>query len=166
MSTLEILILSDTHGPPDSAILFHMNEVDEIWHAGDLGDEFWRNQKATSKKFRGVRGNIDDPVLYSDWPEDHIFIVNGVKVFITHIGGTVGKMNARIKKIIKSEAPSLFVCGHSHILKVMFDKNNDMLFINPGAAGRHGFHLKRTMIRLKVSEGKLSDLRVIELGNR
>ena len=162
----KILLLSDTHSFIDDGILKYAKKADEIWHAGDIGniDVYDKLEKIT--KTRAVYGNIDDYVIRSAIKEVNTFICEKVKVSMIHIAGKPPYYNRKSKLIIKQEKPKIIICGHSHILKVEFDKVNNVLFMNPGAAGRHGFHKKRTMIRFEINEEKIENMEVIELGNR
>ena len=159
-------IISDTHGYIDQRILDHFADVDEIWHAGDIGIPEVSDKLASLKPFRAVYGNIDGAEIRRIYPLNQLFEFEGIKVFITHIGGYPGRYDARVKAIIKAEKPDLYICGHSHICKVMRDQENNLLHINPGAAGIHGFHQMRTIVTLHIEKGKMKDLKVIELGKR
>jgi uncharacterized protein len=159
-------LLSDTHSYLDPTILVHFAECDEVWHAGDIGSEAVADQLEAIKPFRAVYGNIDGGPLRRRYSEDLLFTCEGVKVFITHIGGYPGKYPARIKQILQEERPGLFICGHSHILKVMPDRVYHLLHINPGACGREGFHRMNTVVRFSLDLGQVKDLEVIELGLR
>lgn len=162
----KILLLSDTHSFIDDGILKYAKKADEIWHAGDIGniDVYDKLEKIT--KTRAVYGNIDDYVIRSAIKEVNTFICEKVKVSMIHIAGKPPYYNRKSKLIIQQEKPKIFICGHSHILKVEFDKVNNVLFMNPGAAGRHGFHKKRTMIRFEINDEKIENMEIIELGNR
>jgi hypothetical protein len=162
----KILLLSDTHGHMDSTILKYAAQADEIWHAGDIGSLEVTDQLEALKPVRGVHGNIDDHVIQKEFPENNRFMCEGVDVWITHIGGYPNKYNVRVRDEIRHNPPKLFICGHSHILKVMNDKKLGLLHMNPGACGKHGFHQIRTMLRFVIDEDKISDLEVIELGQR
>lgn len=161
-----ILLLSDTHGHIDETILKYARQADEIWHAGDIGSLDVTDKLAAIKPLRGVYGNIDDHVIQKEFPEHNRFLCEKVDVWITHIGGYPNKYNVRIREEIKTNPPKLFICGHSHILKVMSDKKLDLLHMNPGACGKHGFHHVRTMLRFVIDGDKISDLEVIELEKR
>lgn len=161
-----ILLLSDTHGYLDPKIEKYILQADEIWHAGDIGSVELADQISAQKPLRAVYGNIDDAKLRRIFPLNQIFECEGLKVYMTHIGGYPGKYPERIRKMIESEKPRLFICGHSHILKVMYDKHYQLVHMNPGAAGKHGFHQKKTLIRFSVAEGKIISPEVIEIGNR
>jgi uncharacterized protein len=162
-------LLADTHGFLDPKIAAHFQEMDEIWHAGDFGHpDVLPALEAMNKPLRGVWGNIDDANCQRRWPEDDHFEVEGVPVFMTHIGGYPGKYAPRVKPILKTKPPvgGLFICGHSHILRAMADKTLGFYHLNPGACGHEGFHLMRTIMRFSLHEGKIGDLEVIELGKR
>lgn len=162
----KILLLSDTHGHMDKTILKYAAQADEIWHAGDIGNLGVMDALKYLKPLRGVHGNIDDHIIQKEYPENNRFMCEGVDVWITHIGGYPGSYNVRVRDEIKMNPPKLFICGHSHILKVMHDKKSGLLHMNPGACGRHGFHQVRTMLRFVIDGDKISDLEVIELGKR
>src|SRR5688572_21560606 len=142
-----ILLISDTHGYLDAGLLKHLRQADEVWHAGDIGDRKVTDQIKVLKPLRAVYGNIDGQELRHEFPEDLCFTCEKLKVCITHIGGGPGKYPARVKENLHKLHPGLFICGHSHILKVQFDRELEMLFMNPGAAGIHGFHLMKTALR-------------------
>ncbi len=162
----KILLLSDTHGHMDDTILKYAAQADEIWHAGDIGNLAVMDRLNDLKPVRGVFGNIDDHVIQKEYPEHNRFMCEGVDVWITHIGGYPGSYNVRVRDEIRQNPPKLFICGHSHILKVMYDKKLGLLHMNPGACGKHGFHQVRTMLRFVVDGDKISDLEVVELGKR
>lgn len=158
-------ILSDTHSHIDQTILNFFEECDEIWHAGDIGDAVVTDTLADFRKLRAVYGNIDTPEMRRKFPENQIFELEGVKVLITHIGGYPGKYTSRVRNLLLEENVDVYVCGHSHILKVIHDPMFDLLHINPGAAGMSGFHTIRTAIRFTIGgKEKISDLQVVELG--
>ena len=162
----KILLLSDTHGHIDKAILKYARQADEIWHAGDIGTLTVTDALEKIAPLRAVHGNIDDATIQREFPEHQRFECEKVDVWITHIGGYPGNYNMRVREAIKTNTPDLFICGHSHILKVMNDKKLKLLHMNPGACGKHGFHQVRTMLRFVINEEKISDLEVIELGKR
>lgn len=162
----KILLLSDTHGHMDNAILKYAAMADEIWHAGDIGSLSVIDQLQAIKPVRGVHGNIDDHVIQKEFPENNRFMCEDVDVWITHIGGYPNRYNVKVREEIRSNPPKLFICGHSHILKVMHDKKLNLLHMNPGACGKHGFHQVRTMLRFSIDGDKISGLEVIELGKR
>lgn len=146
----------------DNAILSHAILVDEVWHAGDIGDLSVTDAIEKLKPLKAVHGNIDDYNIRNVFPEDNRFMCEGVDVWITHIGGYPGKYNQRIREEIKANPPKLFICGHSHILKVMPDKKLNLLHMNPGAIGKHGFHQARTMLRFEIDGTDIKNLEVIE----
>jgi len=159
-------LLSDTHSYLDDAVFKHFENCDEIWHAGDFGDIKVADALADFKPLKGVYGNIDGGDVRSVYPEHLKFKCEGVNVWMTHIGGYPGKYNPKIKAELHVDEPDLFICGHSHILKVMYDKNIACLHFNPGAAGKHGWHKVRTLLRFCISEEKISNLEVVELAGR
>ena len=158
----KILLISDTHGYIDEKIVKYANKVDEIWHAGDIGDISVSDKLKKIKPLRGVYGNIDDQKIRAEFPLHNKFICEKVNVWITHIGGYPKRYNPKILEELKSNPPDLFICGHSHILKVMNDKELDLLHINPGAIGKHGLHSVRTMIQFEINGKKIENLSVIE----
>lgn len=160
------MLLSDTHGYLDPKIEKYILQADEIWHAGDIGSVELADQLSAQKPLRAVYGNIDDAKLRRMFPLNQVFDCEGLKVYMTHIGGYPGKYAERIRTMLETEKPGLFICGHSHILKVMYDKQYNLLHMNPGAAGKHGFHQKKTLIRFSIAEGKIISPEVIEIGNR
>ncbi|RZJ74543.1 MAG: metallophosphoesterase [Flavobacterium sp.] len=162
----KILLLSDTHSHIDEAILKYVRLADEVWHAGDIGNLAVTDALKAEKPLRAVYGNIDDEKARMEFPLNNRFFCEGVDVLITHIGGYPGKYSAAAKAEIEANPPKLFICGHSHILKVQFDKKNDLLHMNPGAAGKYGFHQVRTMLRFEIDGDKIQSLEVIELGKK
>lgn len=159
------MLISDTHGYLDEAILKYVKQADEVWHAGDIGITEVTDELNRLKPLRAVYGNIDDHELRSIFKEDLRFNCEGVEVFMTHIGGYPERYNPRVRKLLQRERPKLFICGHSHILKVMSDKKLGILHMNPGAAGVYGFHKIRTMLRFTLDKGKIENLEVVELGD-
>ena len=159
-------LLSDTHGYLDDAVYKHFNQCDEIWHAGDFGNIHIAEQLAAFKPLRGVYGNIDGQDIRRMYPEHLQFSCEEVKVWITHIGGYPGRYNPNIREKLNQNPPSLFISGHSHILKVMYDKKLGCLHLNPGAAGKQGWHKVRTLLRFSISGKEIHSLDAIELGNR
>lgn len=159
-------LISDTHGFLDDAVFKHFDQCDEIWHAGDFGNIELADRLAAFKPLRGVYGNIDGKDLRIVYPEDLRFMCEGVDVWMTHIGGYPGKYDARIRTELHNNPPKLFICGHSHILKVIFDKKIGTLHLNPGAAGKQGWHKVRSLLRFSVSEENIHNLEIVELGNR
>ena len=158
----KILLLSDTHSYIDDRILEYAQQADEIWHAGDIGDISVTDKLAEIKRLRAVYGNIDDNKARAEFPLNNRFTLEGVDVWITHIGGYPVKYNPAIRKEITENPPKLFICGHSHILKVMPDKQLGLIHMNPGAVGKHGFQKVRTMLRFELNKGKIENLEVIE----
>ncbi len=158
----KILLISDTHSCIDDFILKYVKQADEVWHAGDIGDI---KVTDTIKKYtllRAVYGNIDGGDIRKEFTENQIFQVEGIKVLMTHIGGYPNRYAKKIYPVIKQQNPGIFISGHSHILKVMYDKNNNLLHLNPGAAGKKGFHKLRTMLKFTINKGKIENLAVIE----
>lgn len=162
----KILLLSDTHSHIDDSILKYVDQADEVWHAGDIGDLHVTDTLKKHKSLRAVFGNIDDDKARMEFPLNNRFFCEGVDVWITHIGGYPGKYNQAIRQEITLNPPKLFICGHSHILKVMFDKKLNLLHMNPGACGVSGFHQVRTMLRFVVDGTQVRDLEIIEIGKR
>ncbi len=161
-------LMSDTHGVLDERIFEHFAACDEVWHAGDFGSLEVVDRLRAFKPLRGVYGNIDDARIRAEMPEDLRFTCAGVPVFMTHIGGYPGKYAPRVRKILQADPPrgGLFICGHSHILKVMPDRELDFLHINPGACGNEGWHRVKTLVRIRLDEGAIQGVEVIELGPR
>ena len=164
---MKILLLSDTHGFLDEKIHEYLNDRDEVWHAGDIGSGEVADALESASKLRAVFGNIDDLTLQKRFPLHNHFVCEGLNVWITHIAGNPPHFDPRIKKELMSQPPDLFISGHSHILKITRHKEWDnMIYINPGAAGNHGFHIERTMVRFDVEKGLIQDMEVIQLGKR
>lgn len=161
----KIGLISDTHGYLDPAVFKHFANCDEIWHIGDFGLDV-ASPLADFKPLRGVYGNIDEKEIRVEFPEHLRFMCEQVDVWLTHIGGYPGRYAPQVKPEILVDPPKLFITGHSHILKVMFDEKLGCLHINPGAAGKHGWHKVRTLIRFEIDGAKIQNLEVIELGNR
>ncbi|MBK6264867.1 metallophosphoesterase family protein [Marivirga sp. S37H4] len=164
---MKIGLISDTHGYYDETIPDYFGNCDEIWHAGDIGEGQIIEKLNLIAPTLAVYGNIDTPEFQKLYPEDLHFEREGLKIFMSHIGGKPPHYNPRIKKIIKEVQPDIFVCGHSHILRVITDpKHNKLLYLNPGAAGKQGFHQMRTLLRFEIDNKKISKMEVIELGKR
>jgi len=163
---MKIALISDSHGYLDSAVLMHLREADEIWHAGDIGEIEILGRLPSGKNLRVITGNIDDHQARLIYPEELVFDIEGVKVLMLHIGGKPPGYAKGVKDRIRTISPHLFVCGHSHICKVEFDKNLNCLYMNPGAVGQQGFHVMRTMLLFELEDGKIKNLRVVELGRR
>jgi len=159
-------LLSDTHGYLDDAVFTHFADCDEIWHAGDVGTIAQADTLAAFKPLRCVYGNIDGQDVRIVHPEHQFFEVEGVNVWMTHIGGYPGRYPAKIKETLLHFKPDLFICGHSHILKVMYDQKFKFLHLNPGAAGKHGWHKVRTLLKFTISDKKIANLVVIEIGEK
>lgn len=159
----KIGVISDTHSYLDPKVFKHFEDCDEIWHGGDIGSLEVSDALAEFKPLKACYGNIDGQEIRAVHPLNNRFEVDGLKVLITHICGKPGRYNARVKKLLAEDPPNIVVCGHSHILRVMYDKEFDHLHINPGAMGKVGFHKVRTMITFWIDEGKPKDLKVIEL---
>jgi putative phosphoesterase len=156
-------LISDTHSYLDDAVFKYFENCDEIWHAGDFGTIELADKLAAFKPLKGVYGNIDDKDVRIVYPEHLRFKCEDVDVWMTHIGGYPGRYSQNIKSEIYSNPPKLFITGHSHILKVMFDKKINCLHMNPGAAGKQGWHKVRTLLRFNIDGDKIQDLQIIEL---
>ncbi len=159
-------LLSDTHGYLDPSIFGYFEKCDEIWHAGDIGTIEVADTLADFKPLKAVCGNVDGGVLRDCFPLHQRFESEGVRVWITHIGGYPGNYDKRVRLALARESPDLFICGHSHILKVMRDQKHGLVHINPGAAGHSGWHIMRTAVRFSLDSGKIRELEAIELGKR
>ncbi len=159
-------LIADTHSYLDEAVFKHFEQCDEIWHAGDFGLITLAERLAAFKPLKGVYGNIDDLSISTVYPENLIFTCEKVKVFITHIGGYPPNYNSRVKPLLLEHRPQLFISGHSHILKVMYDEKLQCLHMNPGAAGNQGWHKIRTIIRFAIDGSDIKNCEVIELGKR
>ena len=162
----KIGLLSDTHGYWDEKFETYLSSCDEIWHAGDIGSVELAGRFEALKPFRAVYGNIDDYKTRIAYPQTHRFTIEKVEVLMTHIGGYPGRYDPTIRSQLFTHPPKLFISGHSHILKVMYDKKLECLHINPGAAGKYGFHRVRTLLRFVLEEGDIKDLEVIEIGKK
>jgi len=161
-------LISDTHGFLDEAVFKHFENCDEVWHGGDFGEGVANRLNAESgrKVLRGVYGNIDTQTIRAEFPEQLVFMCEGVKVMMRHIGGAPPKYNPETRKELQLHQPQLFISGHSHILKVMYDPAINCLHMNPGAAGKHGWHKIRTLIRFVIDGKDMKECEVIELGKR
>lgn len=162
----KIVLLSDTHSFIDAQILKYVRQADEVWHAGDIGAIAVADTLKKEKPLRAVYGNIDDKNVRAEYPLDAKFTCEGVSVWMTHIGGYPNKYKQRIREEIRENPPKLFICGHSHILKVQFDQKLNLLHMNPGAVGKHGFHKVRTLLRFELNNGEIKNLEVVELETR
>jgi uncharacterized protein len=164
---MKIGLISDTHSYLDAKVFDYFKNCDEIWHAGDIGDPEIIHSLEKVKPLRAVYGNIDNKDLQIKFPEDLWIECEGFTVWMTHIGGAPPNYNPRVKKILKEKVPNLFICGHSHILRIKRDANyKNMLYLNPGAAGNHGFHLTKTIVCFEISKKEIKNMEVIELGKR
>ncbi|GET45270.1 metallophosphoesterase family protein [Capnocytophaga felis] len=159
---MKILLLSDTHSYIDDKILNYAKQVDEIWHCGDFGSMEVVEALEKIKPVRGVYGNIDGAEIRSKFPEVNRFCCEGVEVLMIHIGGYPDKYTSLAKKEIISKTPKIFISGHSHILKIMYDRKFQLLHLNPGAVGKHGWQTVRTMIRFEIDGGEIKNVEVIE----
>ena len=159
-------LISDTHGFLDDAVFTHFSACDEIWHAGDFGTAAVIEKLKAFKPLRGVYGNIDGNEIRKDYPEQLVFTCEAVKVMMRHIGGSPPRYNPETKKELLLHHPKLFISGHSHILKVMYDESFQCLHMNPGAAGKQGWHKVRTLITFTIDGENMKDCNVIELGKR
>lgn len=164
---MKILLLSDSHGFLDERLKEYAQACDEIWHAGDIGNVALADTLSGLKPLQAVYGNVDGEAIRRQYPEDLWFDREGLRIWMTHIGGYPPRYNRRVKKILNERVPDVFICGHSHILKVVRDEaRGGMLCLNPGAIGRQGFHKIRTMLRFELSDGKAQHMEVIELGKK
>ena len=163
---MKIALLSDTHSHIEEAMFKHIRTCDEVWHAGDIGSFEVTDRLAAERPLRAVYGNIDDKLISREFPKHQIFMCEGVKVWITHIGGYPPKYTKQLKKHLDEIKPQLFICGHSHILKVISDPARQLLHMNPGAMGNHGFHQIKTMLTFHINEGQIHDVNAIEFGKR
>lgn len=162
----KIGLLSDTHSYLDESVFTYFADSDEIWHVGDFGDVDVADRLEAFKPLRAVYGNIDGKDIRLRFSEDLRFTCEEVRVWMTHIGGYPGKYAPRIKSELMQDPPQLFITGHSHILKVIFDPKIHCLHLNPGAAGKHGWHKVRTLMRFEINKDKIENLEVIELKER
>lgn len=164
---MKIGLISDTHSYLDPKVYEHFKLCDEIWHAGDIGTMSLADELSQFKPLRAVYGNIDDKDLQTRFPENLWMEIEGVSVLMTHIGGSPPNYNPRVKRLLKEKIPQMFICGHSHILRIKRDAAlNNMLFVNPGAAGQHGFHTMKTLVRFELTSREIRNMEVIELGKR
>lgn len=161
---VKIGLISDTHSYLDPAVFEHFKQCDEIWHMGDIGNPEVIRKIQQFKPTKAVYGNIDEPEIRYEFPENLFFEMEGLSILITHIGSLPGRHTKRIRDLFKKYKPDLFICGHSHILRVIKEKS--YIYINPGAAGNHGFHHTRTIMRMDLADGKIKNMEVIELGRR
>jgi putative phosphoesterase len=163
----EIFILSDTHSYLDDSLLPYMNNSDEVWHCGDIGNlDVLERLESSNTSFKGVYGNIDGHEIRAALPEFQLIQYGSHSILIIHIAGSIRKYTPRCRDLIQSYSPTILVCGHSHILKVAADDRYQLLYINPGACGHHGFHKFRTAIQLVLTEDSISKMDVVQLGQR
>jgi len=162
-SKIRIGLLSDTHGYWDNRMDHYLESVDEIWHAGDIGSFTVLDAMARIAPVKAVFGNIDDHKMRCELPETIEWEVNGLKFFMIHIGGRPGRYASGVRRLLQEKQPDIFICGHSHLLRVEKDTSWGGLYINPGAAGKHGFHKVRTLLRFDVNSGIIENLEVVEL---
>ncbi|MEK6616606.1 MAG: metallophosphoesterase family protein [Bacteroidota bacterium] len=160
----KILLLSDTHNFFDEKIFKYAEPCDQIWHAGDIGTVAVTDKLKKIKPLIAVYGNIDGMDVRREFPEHQRFKCEDVDVWLTHIGGSHGKYSPHIRNILLAKPPKLFICGHSHILSVMFDKKYNMLYMNPGSAGNYGAHKVKTLLRFTINKTEIKNLEVIEIG--
>ena len=163
---MKIGLLSDTHGWINPRIFDHFEKCDEIWHAGDIGSIETADSLSAFKPLKAVYGNIDDAVIRRSFRENLHFMSEGMKVWLTHIGGYPGNYDRRVRQELIDKPPDIFICGHTHITRVIYDKKMNLLYINPGAAGYKGFHKVMTVIRFQIDGREIHDMEVIELGER
>lgn len=162
----KVLVISDTHSYIDDRIIKYASEADYVIHAGDIGSFDVISKLKSVSEVLFVYGNIDGNEIRSEGNKFEFFKIDDLKILLTHISGKTPKYNKETLIKIKEHNPGLLIAGHSHILKIQYDKINKLVFLNPGAAGRHGFHLKRTMLRFEIKLNKIENLEIIELGSR
>lgn len=162
----QIGIISDTHGFLDEAVFKHFSDCDEIWHAGDFGDQALADQLASLAPLRGVYGNIDGADIRQHFPLQEVFYCESLKVLIRHIGGRPPRYNPETRQALADVKPDLFLCGHSHILRISYEEKDQCLYVNPGAAGKQGWHQVRTLVKLVVDGKNIRNAVVIELGKK
>ena len=164
---MKIGLISDTHSYLDPQVFSYLEDCDEVWHAGDIGSLEVLEQLQQFKPLRAVWGNIDGKEIQAHCPEDQHFSCEGLRIWMTHIGGKPPRYAKGIRPRLKELQPDIFICGHSHILRIMTDEQlNHLLYLNPGAAGQQGFHSMRTLLRFDIHAGKISNMQVVELGKR
>lgn len=161
-----IALISDNHSYKGTDLMEYLNEVDEVWHAGDIGSLESIQEMMNLRPFRAVYGNIDTMEIRQEFPLNHIWECEGVKIMMTHIGGYPGRYTRRVKDLLIKHQPNLYICGHSHICKVQYDPGLQVLHMNPGAYGYVGWHKIRTMLRFTIDREEIKELEVIELGDR
>jgi uncharacterized protein len=167
VEAMKIGLLSDTHGWLDDQVFHYFKDCDEIWHAGDIGNLAVATKLAAFKPLRAVHGNIDGQDIRRHYPQNLRFVCDGLQIWITHIGGKPPLYTSSVLTALQQKVPDIFVCGHSHILRVMHDPQHPpMLYLNPGAAGKEGFHQVRTLLRFTLQDKNISHMQAIELGKR
>ncbi len=163
---MKVGLLSDTHGYLDPSIFNYFKDCDEIWHAGDVGNVALLETLEYFKPLRAVFGNIDGHDIRMRTQETALISCGGMRIMMTHIAGKPPSFTKNIRALLVAKQPNILVCGHSHILKVIFDKKYNILYLNPGAAGKHGFHKVKTLLRFEIEHGKIFNLEVIKIGPR
>lgn len=163
---IKVGLISDTHGYFDPKLKEYFNGRDEIWHAGDFGTQKVVQSLREIAPVIGVYGNVDGTEIQDTYPRNQYFNREGLKIWMTHIGGKPGRYCLHIREEMEKTSPDIFICGHSHILKVSKDKDNNLLYMNPGAAGKQGLHQKRTIIRFEIDKRDINNMEVIELGEK
>lgn len=162
----KIILISDTHSHIPENFWKYIEGFDELWHAGDVGNVDLIDQLKSKIKVRGVYGNIDGTEVRKEFPEHLVFTEQGVKIVMLHIGGKPYVYYPKMRDLIKQYRPKVVVCGHSHILRVEYDKRDKVLYLNPGAVGNHGFHKAKTLLRFTLDKGEIKDMEAVELGER
>ena len=160
---MKVGVISDTHSYFHEDLKLYLNDCDEIWHAGDIGNIETLEKLEDFKKTRFVFGNIDNELIRREFNEIQLFTIQKIKFLILHIAGKPPKYNRKALKLINVNKPDVLICGHSHILKIEKDKTNNLLYINPGACGKVGFHKRKTIVRFCIEKGKIDKLEVVEL---
>jgi uncharacterized protein len=163
---MKILLMSDTHGFLDDSIISFIKDCDQVWHCGDFGSIQLVEEIKKLKPLYGVFGNVDGQKIRGEFPETHTFLCEGLKICMRHIGGYPPRYEPGVRDMLKKEKPGVFISGHSHILKVIRDKDLGLIHMNPGAAGLEGFHKIRTLLRFNLRKGEIKDLQAIELGKK
>lgn len=163
---MKIGLISDTHGYLGPTVMDYFRDVDEIWHAGDIGSHHLADALEKFKPLRAVFGNIDDPLMQRRFPEDNWFTCGELSLLMTHIAGAPPNYNPRVRKMLKDKKPDVLICGHSHILRVVRDPAYGIIYLNPGAAGNQGFHHMKTLLRFSIQGKEIQNMEVVELGRR
>lgn len=165
-SMKKIILISDTHNHIPDNFWKYIDGYDELWHAGDVGNVELIDELKSKITVRGVYGNIDGTEVRKEFPEHLVFTVQGVKIAMLHIGGKPYVYYPKMRELIKNNRPKVVVCGHSHILRVEYDKRDKFLYLNPGSIGNHGFHKVKTLLRFSLEKGEVKNMEVVELGER